>query len=226
MMHIYKLDGNTMEIVSCPSGDIRKGDYIIIRDIALNRSLIVQVMNVGYANIPGILEDILRESSLENIEGKENDFLGIQAFADIIKDAKILRCKIRRAIIKGRLSHDISWTPSRSTSQLVTITDKAFLKLIGTPTAHAITLGTTKEGEDVNIDLSTIDGKLNIITGKKELVNRISRSFWFQILLKKAESALYLTSMENTSILAIMKTTKKHSSMRKYMLLPQEKIFK
>jgi DNA helicase HerA-like ATPase len=167
MMHIYKLDGNTMEIVSCPSRDIRKGDYIIIRDVSLNRSLIVQVMNVGYANIPGILEDILRESSLENIEGRENDFLGIQAFADIIKDAKILRCKIRRAIIKGRLSHDISWTPSRSTSQLVTITDKAFLKLIGTPTINAITLGTTKEGEDVNINLSTIDGKLNIITGKK-----------------------------------------------------------
>ena len=108
MMHIYKLDGNTMDIVSCPPQGVQKGDYIIVRDDALNRSLIVQVTNIGYANIPGVLEDILRDSSTKKMDGQNLDFLGVKAFVDVIKDARVFRCKIRKAIVNGRIDHDIS----------------------------------------------------------------------------------------------------------------------
>jgi hypothetical protein len=151
MMHIYKLDGNTMEIVSCPPQDVQKGDYIIVRDDAVNRSLIVQVTNIGYANVPGVLEDILRDSSIKNIDGRNLDFLDVKAFIDVIKDAKIFRCKIRKAIVDGRIDHDISWTPSRSSSHLINLTDKEFLKLIGLRGENAITLGATKGGAEVSV---------------------------------------------------------------------------
>ncbi|RLI38492.1 hypothetical protein DRO66_01480 [Candidatus Bathyarchaeota archaeon] len=167
MMHIYKLDGNTMDIVSCPPQGVQKGDYIIVRDDALNRSLIVQVTNIGYANIPGVLEDILRDSSTKNMDGQNLDFLGVKAFVDVIKDARVFRCKIRKAIVNGRIDHDISWTPSRSTSQLINLTDREFLELIGLHGENTITLGTTKGGAEVTVNLAAIDGKLNIITGKK-----------------------------------------------------------
>jgi len=167
MMQIYKLDGNTMEIVSCPPRDVRKGDYILVKDNANDRSLIVQVTNIEYANVPGVLEDILRDSSTRKIDGRNMDFLDVKAFVDVIKDAKIFRCKIRRAMVDGKVSYDISWTPSRSTSQLINLTDRDFLELIGLDEGNSITIGTTEGGTEVSISLSAIDGKLNIITGKK-----------------------------------------------------------
>jgi len=167
MMQIYKLDGNTIDVVSCPPRDVRKGDYVLVKDDALNRSLIVQVTNIGYANVPGVLEDILRDSSAHKIAGRDLDFLDVKAFVDVIKDAKIFRCKVRRAIVEGQISHDVSWTPSRSTSQLCPLTDHEFLELVGSREGRTITLGTTTGGAAVAVGLSTIDGKLNIITGKK-----------------------------------------------------------
>lgn len=167
MMQIYKIDGNNVEVVSCPPEDIRKGDYLMIEDTSTDKGLIVQVINTGYANVPGILEDILRESSIRMIEGKDLDVLSMKPFVDMIKDAKIFNCKIRRALVKGKLSYDISWTPSRSTSKTMKLVDGELLKIADIDRNPSITFGISKGGAEVSIDLSSIDGKLNIITGKK-----------------------------------------------------------
>ncbi len=167
MMQLYKLDGNSVDIVACPPQDVQKGDYIIVRDDGVNRSLVVQVTNIGYANVPGVLEDILRDASLETMDGRSLDFLDVQAFVDVIKDAKIFHCKVRKAVVDGRIDYDVSWTPSRSTSHLLSVTDEEFLELIGLRGNNAIALGSTKGGAEVAVSLAAIDGKLNIITGKK-----------------------------------------------------------
>jgi DNA helicase HerA-like ATPase len=148
--------------------DIRKGDYLRIDDLASERSLIVQVINSGYADIPGILEEILRSPVEEDIRGAEIDLLQVKSYIDIIKDSKIYNCKIRGALENGELSEDISWIPSRSSSKLTKLSDKLLLKIAKIGQEHPIKIGRTKNGSEFSINVADIDGKLNIITGKKE----------------------------------------------------------
>ena len=167
MMQIYKLDGNSVDIISCPPEDLRKGDYLLIEDVAIAATLVVQVVNTEYADVPGILEDLLRETGTGRLEGQDFDVLQIKSFVDMIKDAKVFKCKVRRAIMNGKLSNDISWSPSRSTSKVFKIQEKELLKLAGINESQSITLGVLKDGTPIASPLSSIDGRLNIITGKK-----------------------------------------------------------
>lgn len=56
-MRLYKKEGNTIQILSYPGESIEKGDYLTIEDSAANKGLIVQVVDVQFANVPGILEE-------------------------------------------------------------------------------------------------------------------------------------------------------------------------
>ena len=47
MMQLYKLEGNDVDIISCPPEDIRRGDYILIEDLTTGSGLIVQVINIA-----------------------------------------------------------------------------------------------------------------------------------------------------------------------------------
>jgi DNA helicase HerA-like ATPase len=166
-MQILKLDGNTVDIVACPPEDIRKGDYLFLEDVAATSGLIVQAINTGYANIPGLLEDLLRDTSTKNIEGMNFDLFGTQSYIDDIKSAKVFGCKIRKSIIDGSLSHDTSWTPNRSSTFVRKMSDEEVTRFIGEKTQNSICIGNLRGGAEVSLPLSGIDGKLNIITGKK-----------------------------------------------------------
>jgi DNA helicase HerA-like ATPase len=167
MMQVYKLDGNSIEIIACPPEDLQKGDYLLIKDFAANAALITQVVNTGYANVPGILEDLLRETGTEKLEGRDFDFLHMKSFVDIIRDAKVFTCKTRRSLINGKLNYNIAWSPSRSTSQVIKIDEEELLRLIKQYDKRSISLGKLQSGINLAAPLSTIDGQLNIITGKK-----------------------------------------------------------
>lgn len=167
MMQILKLDGNTVDIIACPPEDVRKGDYILLNDVSANAGLIVQAINVGYANIPGLLEDLLRETSTKNLEGVDMDLLGTQSYIDAIKNAKVFSCKIRRTVEDGYLNDDLSWTPGRSTTFARKLSEEEVLRLIESGVEEAIPLGNLRGGTTISIPLSGLDGKLNIVTGKK-----------------------------------------------------------
>jgi hypothetical protein len=166
-MQILRLDGNTVDIIACPPEDIRKGDYILLNDISANAGLIVQAINGGYANIPGLLEDLLRETSTKSLEGVNLDLLGTQSYIDAIKNAKVFNCKIRRAVVEGYLNDDVSWTPSRSSTFARKLSEEEVLRLIESEDEEAIPLGNLRSGTTISIPLSGLDGKLNIVTGKK-----------------------------------------------------------
>lgn len=167
MMQVYRLDGNNLDIISCPPDDLRKGDYLLVKDVVADASLIAQVINAGYANVPGVLEDLLRKAGTSELERHDFDFLQIKSFVDMIRDAKIFTCKIRRSLVRGRLSDDISWSPSRSTSRVARINGPDLLRFADIEDRLMINLGTMKDGTGVSIPLSGIDGRLNIVTGKK-----------------------------------------------------------
>ena len=62
-MKLYKKEGNTVQILGFPTEEIEKGEYLLIEDFRHRRSLVIQVIDIQFANIPGILEEFLRNST-------------------------------------------------------------------------------------------------------------------------------------------------------------------
>ena len=116
-MRLYRKEGNTIQILSFPHEGVEKGDYLLIEEPRADRGLITQVIDVQFANVPGILEELLRDSvSEQHVRGENFDPLEIASHINYIQDAQLLICKIRGAIENGRLSSNTSWLPSRSQS--------------------------------------------------------------------------------------------------------------
>jgi len=171
-MRLYRKEGNTVHILSFPTENVEKGDYLLIEDPKQNKALIAQVIDVQFANIPGILEELLRDStnSSENghLNGQDFDPLEVASHITYIQDSRLLVCKIRASLENGKLSVNSAWLPSRSQSIIKRLPTTALLNLIKINHTLPINLGEAKENSLINIDATTLDGKLNIVTGKKE----------------------------------------------------------
>ncbi len=167
MLNLYKIENGEVQIISCPPQGIRKGDYLSIEDTSTKKSLIIQVVEIDYANVPGILEDILRRSSIRKVNGEDFDPLEVRSYVELVKDAKVLRCRIRGALVEGKFTDDVSWIPVRSKSRVIGIPDETLLKLISSDQPLPIHLGKTRKNVNVEIDARAIDAGLNIISGKK-----------------------------------------------------------
>lgn len=169
-MRLYKKEGNVVEILSFPVENAEKGDYLLIEDGEAGKGLIVQVIDVQFANVPGVLEELLRSlpDGGEFITGEDIDPLEIAPHITYLQDARLLICKIR-ATVEGegeKLSPSSSWLPSRSRSVIRKLPISTLLKLARVEGKFPIIVGSTKESL-LTIDASALDGKLNIITGKK-----------------------------------------------------------
>jgi len=174
-MRLYRKEGNTIQILSFPTENIEKGDYLQIEDQRQpNRTLIVQVIDVQFANVPGIIEELLRDSTNDNAEdnnalnGQDFDPLEVESHITYIQDSRILVCKIRASLEKGKITHGGAWLPSRSQSQIKRLPTASLLNLIKKNQTLPINLGETKDSTPLNIDATSLDGRLNIVTGKKE----------------------------------------------------------
>jgi DNA helicase HerA-like ATPase len=124
---------------------------------------------VQFANIPGVLEELLRSlpDGGESIQGEDFDPLQIAPHITRIQDASILVCKIRATLENDFLSPSSSWLPSRSRSVIKKLPITTLMKLAKSDTKLPILLGGTRESSLLTIDASSLDGGLNIITGKK-----------------------------------------------------------
>jgi len=163
---IYRKEGDVMQLISYPEEDVNKGDYLVIEDQRSGKGLIIQIIDIQFANIPGILEDILRDvMTEESIHGSDVDPLDISSQVAVLKDTKLLLCKIRGALEDGRPTRNVGWLPSRINSCISTfpIEDVACEKSPNRP----IFLGGIKKNPKFIIDAKALDGKLNIVTGKK-----------------------------------------------------------
>ena len=92
-MRLYKKEGNTIQILSFPNETVEKGDYLLIEDPKQNRAQIVQVIDVQFANIPGLIEDLLRDTTNGRTEGEltgtDYDPLEIASQITIIQDSRM-----------------------------------------------------------------------------------------------------------------------------------------
>ena len=168
-MKLYRKEGNIIQILSFPNENAEKGDYLMVEDADAAKALIVQVIDVQFAAVPGVLEELLRTlpDGGELIQGEDIDPLEIAPHITYIQDASLLICKIRATLENGLLSPSSSWLPSRSQSLIKKLSVPALMKLAKVDGKLPIILGGTKDSSLLTIDATDLDGTLNIITGKK-----------------------------------------------------------
>jgi DNA helicase HerA-like ATPase len=164
-MRIYRKEADEVQLIAFPDEHVQKGDYFVIEDPAQSRGLLVQAIDLQYANVPGVLEDILRDVMTDGeLSGEDVDPLNISSQVDALKDTRLAVCKIRGTIAQdGGLSPSTSWLPSRTSSK---IRPYAVNRLIMNGGKMPVKLG-HNDGEPISVDASGLDGGLNIITGRK-----------------------------------------------------------
>ncbi|TMI46004.1 ATP-binding protein [Candidatus Bathyarchaeota archaeon] len=164
-MRIYRKEADEVQLIAFPDEHVQKGDYFVIEDPAQSRGLLVQAIDLQYANVPGVLEDILRDVMTDGeLSGEDVDPLNISSQVDALKDTRLAVCKIRGTIAQdGSLSPSTSWLPSRTSSK---IRPYAINRLIMNGGKMPVKLG-HNDGEAISVDASGLDGGLNIITGRK-----------------------------------------------------------
>ncbi|TRO43124.1 ATP-binding protein [Candidatus Bathyarchaeota archaeon] len=168
-MKLYRKEGTVLQVLSFPSENAEKGDYLLVEDADAGKALIVQVIDVQFAAIPGVLEELLRTlpDGGEPIQGEDIDPLEIAPHITYIQDASLLICKIRATLENEMFTPSSSWLPSRSQSTIKKLSMPALMKLAKVDGKLPIIIGGTKDSSLLTIDASAIDGTLNIITGKK-----------------------------------------------------------
>ncbi len=167
-MRLYRKEGSTVQIIGFPSEEVEKGDYLTIDDAQIGKSLIVQVIDVQYANVPGILEELLRDYDNDScIQGEDIDPFDVAAHTAYIQDARLLICKIRATNNKGELASTGSWLPYRSQAAIKKLSVDTLLDQKRSDGGYSVHLGETAEKTQLGVDVRALDGGLSIITGKK-----------------------------------------------------------
>jgi len=166
-MKILSKNGNELLLLAMKEDSAAKGDYLLIED--RSRSMVVQVYDEEYLSSQALIEDIVKEevvnaSSVENL----HDPLNIGSLSRLVRDARIFRAKIRASVNDGKLSSDVTWLPSRVESKIRRLGMKELDSLLGRRGILPIPLGRAGDGEEFEIYAEDLDGKLTIITGKKE----------------------------------------------------------
>ena len=168
-MRILEKTGDDILLVALPTESVYQGDYLEIVDEQKIGSVVVQVYEESYIPSQSLTEDIIREQIIEaSANGVELDPFEISSVSQMIKDMRLLKCKVRGSIKNGIMVANVAWLPSRSKSKIKKISQSKLLDLAGQTGSAEIKLGTTKDGESFKIFGEAIDGHLSIITGKKE----------------------------------------------------------
>ena len=170
-MKILSKNGNELIMLAMKTDIASKGDYLIIEDEKSKRKMIVQIYDEEYLSSQSLIEDIVKDevvtaSSIENL----HDPLNIGNISKIIRDARVFRVKIRATIdLSGKLSSDVTWLPSRVYSNVRRLSISELDIFIERKGVFPIPIGKARgDNEDFEVYAEDLDGRLNIITGKKE----------------------------------------------------------
>src|SRR5919202_44265 len=170
-MKILSKNGNELVMLAMKTDTACKGDYLLIEDERSKRKMIIQIYEEEYLSSQSLIEDIVKDevvtaSSTENL----HDPLNIGNLSRLIRDARVFRAKIIAAIdFSGKLSSDVTWLQSRVYSKVRRLEVSELNSFLGRKGIFSIPIGKAGGGnEEFEIYAEDLDGKLNIITGKKE----------------------------------------------------------
>ncbi len=173
-MRIISKSKDEITLLSLHDEDVSKGDYLVIEEYTVDgngrvRMLLLQVYDEEYHNTQSLLDDMVKDEIL-NAASKCNQYdpLGIGSIAKILRDAKVIKCKIRASIDNGNIGNDVSWLPSRVNSMIRKINISELNSILKRKGVYPIRIGYSYNGdEEVVIYAEDLDGRLNLITGKK-----------------------------------------------------------
>ncbi len=167
-MKVIGKEGNDLIILVLKDEKIERGDYLIVEDNS-NKALLIQMYDETYLNNESLIDDMIKDeiikfSSLEN----KIDPLNVSDISRIIRDARIIKCKIKGSIINSVFHQSISYLPSRVDSSIKTVKMEEINSILKREGMLPIIIGHTKSNEQLIIYAEDLDGSLNVITGKKE----------------------------------------------------------
>jgi hypothetical protein len=179
MMKVIGKENNDLILLALKEDEIEKGDYLIVDDN--RKALLIQMYDESYLNTESVVDDMIKDEIIK-LSSMENriDPLNVSDISKIIRDARLIRCKIRGAVINGIFYPSISYLPSRVDSTVKRLTISELNNLLKRDGMLPIVIGNAKD-ELLTIYAEDLDGRLNIITGKKES----GKSHLAKILVKR-----------------------------------------
>jgi hypothetical protein len=170
-MKILSKTGDEILLLAVTNDFANKGDYFIIEDFNSNKKLLVQFYDEEYFSSSSLVEEIIKDEVISKFS-TENIFdpLEITNLSQTIRDVRIFKTKIRASIDNNnQISTDVDWVPSRVNSKIVKIGLNEIKALLKRNMQYPISLGRCgSDNQNFEIFAEDLDGKLNIITGKKE----------------------------------------------------------
>jgi hypothetical protein len=170
-MKILSKTGDEILLLAVTNDFANKGDYFVIEDFNNNKKLLVQFYDEEYFSSSSIVEEIIKDEVISKFS-TENIFdpLEITNLSQTIRDVRIFKTKIRASIDnENQITTDVDWVPSRVNSKIVKIGLNEIKALLKKNMQYPISLGKCgSDNQNFEIFAEDLDGKLNIITGKKE----------------------------------------------------------
>ncbi len=159
-MKVFRKSGDRVELLALSwDAELRLGDYLVVEEG--DRRMLLQVIDVEYADVPGLMEDILRDLSSSTIDEVERlDPVEVESVIRSIRDSRVVVAKVRR--INGSDPNTL-WLPSRYTSKVRKVEVDELLREVLQPPKMPV-----KVGEGVEVDVMNVEGNVTLIVGRKE----------------------------------------------------------
>jgi uncharacterized protein len=143
------------------------GDYLVAAEAT--RGLILQVYDERYLDIEGIDEEIAREEVLSgSVVGTTSDPPDLSTISTLIRDTRVLYCKSRGTIRNGVLTPEADWIPSRAHTEVRKLAAERLVGEVTPPGTRAIRIGRVSPDCSFSISAESLDGRITVITGRKE----------------------------------------------------------
>jgi len=159
-MKVFRKSGDRVELLALSwDADLRLGDYLVVEEDG--RRILLQVIDVEYADVPGLMEDILRELSGGTIDEVERfDPVEVESVVRSIRDSRVVVAKVRRI---NDADPNVLWLPSRYTSRVRKVEVAELLRDVVPIPKVPVRLG-----EGVVVDVMNVEGSVTLIVGRKE----------------------------------------------------------
>ncbi|MDA4120777.1 MAG: DUF87 domain-containing protein [Thaumarchaeota archaeon] len=122
-----------------------------------------------YLDIEGVDEEIAREEILSaSATGITSDPTDLTTISTLIRDMRVLLCKPRGTISRGRLSPRVDWMPSRTNTRVTRLLVDELGGAVEPLGTRNIRIGTVDSESVFSIPAESLDGRITVITGRKE----------------------------------------------------------
>jgi len=154
-------------VIASSKDPARIGDYLIADEEG--RSLVLQIYDERYLDVEGVEEEIAREEVLSaSAPGVIEDPTDFATISTLIRDMRVLVCKARGTLTKGKLTPRIDWMPSRTNSRVSRLPIEKLESAVSPLGTRQIRVGTVDSGSEFCILAEALDGRITVITGRKE----------------------------------------------------------